>query len=272
MYCRREAYVLGNQAVESFRLSDNVSILAAELEAIHAAVKIISESSTAEIKRYIIHTDSLGALQSLQSENSTSRPIQIANIKASISAAIERGVEIELCWIPGHVGIKGNETADVFAKSATTKKEVDIHIKLEMKELKNLAEEYIRAKWQKRWNENTTGREYYTMEPTVSKASKFRYNDREMEKTITRLRLRKCYLNSYMHKIRRHRDGLCDTCGVPETVDHYLMHCRANRVMINNLETRCKEKNVNFSTNQILKHYDLLNILADFIKELKRKL
>ena len=202
----------------------------------------------------------------------TSRPIQIANIKASIGAALENGVEIELCWIPGHMEIKGNETADASAKSATIRNDVEVYTNPEMTEFKNLAEKHIKAKWQKLWDEDTTGREYHTMEPTVSKASKFRYNDREMEKTLTRLRLRKCYLNSYMHKIRRHRDGLCDTCGVPETVDHYLMHCRANRVMTNNLETRCKEKNVNFSTNQILKHYDLLNILADFIKKLKRKL
>ena len=34
------AYVLENQTAESFRLPDNISILAAELEAIHAAVKI----------------------------------------------------------------------------------------------------------------------------------------------------------------------------------------------------------------------------------------
>ena len=59
------AYLLGTHAAESFRLSDNVSILAAELEAIHAAVKAINKSSTAEATRYIIHTDSLGALQSL---------------------------------------------------------------------------------------------------------------------------------------------------------------------------------------------------------------
>ena len=96
------AYVLGTHAAENFRISDNVSILAAELEPIHAAIKAINDFSTTEMQRYIIHTDSLGTLQSLQSENPTSRPIRIANIQVSICAAMENGVEIELCWIPGH--------------------------------------------------------------------------------------------------------------------------------------------------------------------------
>ena len=165
------------------------------------------------------------------------------------------------------MGIKGNEMADVLAKSATTRKDVDVNTNPEMKEMKTLAEKYIMAKWQKRWNEDTTGREYYTMEPTVSKASKFKHNDREIERTLTRIRLRRCYLNSYLHKIQRHRDGLCDTCGVPETVDHYLMHCRANQDMTKHLETRCKSKKVIFSTNQILIHYDLLNIVASDVQD-----
>ena len=105
---------------------------------------------------------------------------------------------------------------DASDESTTIRNDVAVYTNPGMTEFKNLAEEHIKTKWQKLWDEDTTGREYHTMEPIVSKASKFRYYDREMEKTLTRLRLRKCYLNSYMHKIRRHRDGLCDTCGVPE--------------------------------------------------------
>ena len=188
------------------------------------------------------YTDSLGALQSLKSENPTSWPIQIANIKVSTSAAMENGVEIKQTH--------GNQTEWDCRRlrqiSNNPKRRRSLHKSLNDGIQKSRGETrvsprdfalmYIKAKWQQLWDEDTTGREYHTMEPAVSKASKFRHNDREMEKTLTRLRLRKCYLNSYMHKIRRHRDGMCDTCGNPETVEHYLKKCGGNQDIIYQLE------------------------------------
>ena len=52
---------------------------------------------------------------------------------------------------------------------------------------------------------------------------------RSKEVTITRLRLRKCRLNSYLHQIRKHPDGLCEACNKPETITHFLTECSGNK-------------------------------------------
>ena len=38
-----------------------------------------------------------------------------------------------------------------------------------------------------------------------------------------RMRLGKCSLNKYLHDIKRHPDGLCEKCPVPETIQHLLL-------------------------------------------------
>ena len=55
----------------------------------------------------------------------------ILNIINEISA------EILFVWTPSHLGIKGNEKADVLAKAATNKDEIYEDIKLEVLEWNN---------------------------------------------------------------------------------------------------------------------------------------
>jgi len=51
------------------------------------------------------------------------------------------------------------------------------------------------------------------------------YANRGMEVMANRLRFGRCRLNAYLQQIGRQETGLCDSCGVPETVSHYVMDC-----------------------------------------------
>jgi hypothetical protein len=66
------------------------------------------------------------------------------------------------------------------------------------------------------------------LEPQVSSKAKYMTPNRKKENVITRLRLGKCSLNKYLHDIKRHPDGLCETCRVPETIQHLLLECQSN--------------------------------------------
>ena len=85
---------------------------------------------------------------------------------------------------------------------------------------------YSIQQWQVQWDTDTTGRHYNQIESTVS--TRVKYKCRRTEVTITRLRLGKCKLNYYMHKINKHPTGLCSICNKDETVTHFLLECAAS--------------------------------------------
>lgn len=91
------------------------SIFTAEMHAIHLALKHIR---TKDHRKSLIYTESLSALQALISLKPSPHPI-LLHVKKLLFLLSRRGYTIKFCWIPGHVGIQGNELADIAAKSAT---------------------------------------------------------------------------------------------------------------------------------------------------------
>ena len=94
------------------RLPNNSSIFSAEVKAIDLALKFID---TVDNNKFIIFSDSLSALQSLRNKN-IKNPL-IAKVLQKHSDLVTMK-SIVFCWIPGHVGIPGNELADQAAKQA----------------------------------------------------------------------------------------------------------------------------------------------------------
>ena len=101
----------------SCRLRDHCSIYTAELQAILLALKQAYQSQE---RQFMIFCDSLSALQALGTLK-TDHPllIQIQEFLHKINADQK---EIVFMWVPGHVGIRGNEVADRTAKKSLDNK------------------------------------------------------------------------------------------------------------------------------------------------------
>src|ERR1700690_3002038 len=98
--------------------------------------------------------------------------------------------------------------------------------------------------------------------PTI----KFTCKVRDKETTVSRLRLEKCFLNHYLHKISAHPTGLCTRCNLPETIEHFIMHCSGNIGLIIQLENKCKKLRKDLTLKSILNNDKLIDILYTYIK------
>ena len=84
---------------------------------------------------------------------------------------------IILCWIPSHIGVRGNERADSAAKSA-----LDLSpkaISIPYTDLKPRISKFFHKKWQQRWDMNINNK-LFQIQPTLGEGRPaFRASRRE---------------------------------------------------------------------------------------------
>ena len=94
------------------RLPNSASIFTAEIWAI---IKVLEEIKNNYASKFIIFSDSLSCFQAL-----LYMKLEHPLIGTAIGKCVFLNIankNIILCWVPSHVGIRGNENADSAAKS-----------------------------------------------------------------------------------------------------------------------------------------------------------
>ena len=77
------------------------------------------------------------------------------------------GVVVNFCWVPAHVGVEGNEKADVIAKSAVRQERVIIQVPLGRRDVKALFGAKGLNLRQREWDDSSKGRQFYIMHRSV---------------------------------------------------------------------------------------------------------
>ena len=131
------------------RLTREASIFTAELYAINAAVHEILKGTT-DGNQFIIFSDSRSALLALRSDSSFS-PI-VVETKELIRRAKKDNMIIDLCWVPGHVNVRGNEKADAAAKNAALGTPTAPHKAIPHTDMRRPLREAITNGWHREWN------------------------------------------------------------------------------------------------------------------------
>jgi len=213
------------------------------------------------------------SVESLENQRSGSRPRQLMDLMYALDDyAVRTKSSPTIVWIPGHLGIQGNETADDLCKRALHHDAVDIPTTLEYREARTIYRDFFLRKWQAEWATSATGSHYRALEPTVSLARKFGDPNRRKEVAINRLRLGHSCLNHQLHLWGRHASGNCDGCGVPETIRHFLLECPAQVGLQDDLARKCARNNWPFDLRTTLCQPSCLDIVYKWLVVSGRRL
>lgn len=204
------------------------SVFTGEAVAILEAILYISSHKP---NKTIIFTDSKSCLQALLSNQfkSKSRFPLILKIKEALYKCSQADLRVVLAWIPGHVGIPGNETADSCAKQAVAHGGMDYY-KVYSHDLSSVCRVQMHNTWHSLWQNSKIkkGKFYGQIQPSIPPKPwffKFKNINKTTTSTICRLRLGHACTPVFLAKIRIRDHSLCE-CGLDEgTPDHIFFSC-----------------------------------------------
>ena len=178
-YIRRPDGTTSSLSIPAGDLSSNCR---AEVHTLKAATELLIEEDCNQ-QNIVLLSDSLSALQSLTNGPTDFRTQQLHNSLRTLSD----NNRVVHQWVPTHVGIAGNETADRLAKAAA--KLPQPHFSTTYKEVKTL----LKQKQKSAWRLKNKGYD----------PQKYQINtlDRRTQTTIFRLRTGQCGLRKHLKRL-----------------------------------------------------------------------
>ena len=234
------------------RLPDGISIFTAEAKAVELAIKAIKALPFS--KQFMIFTDSLSLLQTIENQN-LRNPI-IGSILRNIHEIRKQDKEIRFCWIPSHTGIAGNDKADQAAKRALND---NIRpIKIPYTDKIPLIQKFLIDKWQRRWNQATEDK-LREIKPVIGPAFIIQ-SSRKDQVVLNRIRLG-CGRLSHSHLMERKSKPKCHFC------NSYIRICIKHVILDCTFFSAIRSKF--FSVNNMKELFDTVEVtnILEFLKE-----
>lgn len=208
----------------SWRLHPAHSIVAAELVAVHRALLFVS---TEPGDRWVICSDSAVALQLIMQPTNTCRAMVYRIRDCLVSLNLTKVVRLQ--WVKAHAGILGNERADRAAKLGHSLDRSAL-IPLSYSDVAALLARSLIRHWEVVWLDAlaSSGRGLHlaAIRSDLSRVPWVACHSRRVAVVLARLRLGHVGVRSYLSRFRMADTPTCLTCGVDDTVDHFLLSCR----------------------------------------------
>ena len=184
-----------------------------------SALEIVNEHPP---QKFVIFSDSHSAIEAIQ--NYCPKNPLVQEIKYFFHKLYEEGKNIEICWIPAHVGVRGNEEADKAAKEAISKNRSQI--KVPVSDFLPTIKQFIFKKWQRIWNEEQEDNKLKQIKPNVECWKSSHQGNRHIEVILSRLRIGHTLLtHGYLMNTPHDPVPTCTQCRTILTVEHIFIEC-----------------------------------------------
>jgi ribonuclease HI len=189
---------------------------------------------------------------------------------------------INLRWIPGHVGVRGNEAVDKLAKEAAAgraTRRVDLPPFLQRTlprsstVIKQVYHEKLQLRWALDWSESPRKTRFETVDDTFPFNS-YRKRQQKLSRAhasvLMQVRSGHIPLNSYLHRIGKSESKKCTRCRVEqggeaptESVNHFIFNC--NRYTLQRQELVRKVGAGDFTVKKMMLEMKFMKALAQYI-------
>lgn len=248
-----------NNFTQSHRLTNHHSVYSAELAAILSATHYTKHKA---LNKAIICTDSSSAIYALTSKHNSSHPT-IHQIRLLLET-FPTSAQIKFLWIPGHVGIAGNETADKAAK-ASLNDPSNNNLPCPVSDALNSIHAHFLKSLQYDWN-LIAHYHLHPIKPTLGHWTSSHQMDRKKEVMLARLRLGHTKI-THNFILYNEPPPICHKCNVRYSIPHMLLECPLYNLDRQPLLHYTTTHQIPFTLPTILgnSHPDLLTLLFDFL-------
>lgn len=265
--CAVGVFIESTQTRKSFRLEYDVSITAAEIQALRTALKLIEEG---QLKNHVIYTDSMTACHMLENALETRKA---ETVLADILEVAHRwGVSIQ--WIPSHVGTHGNELADELARLGLGPNSEMLRHDLFVKDVFSLLKAqmlHATKEWYKDYS-TEKGKRFFEIQSEYCEKPWYHGENLDSKeiRLINRLMTGHNYSRYWLARMKIVDDGECELCQEEETADHLIMTCLKLGHIRQAYSFECKYRTLVDALKT--KDIGLYKEIADFVRVCKLEL
>ena len=254
------AYVVyhpnGRVETRKFRLDRSCSVFQAELFAIDKALAWTSKNAKTDVS---VFTDSLSSASAIK-DRSNKHPL-VTSIHHMLHQLKGR-IDVNFVWVRAHIGIDGNEAADVAAKDAATQKRVKCYTSFPISHAKHTIRQETLDAWQEKYETAETGSTTRSFFPTLTSIRNF-FKFAETSFEMTQFLSGHGFHLQYLKRFMRASTDVCP-CGmnVVQDVKHLLTSCARYVSMGRDYVGLCAARNVTpMDFTPVASHLSLVNSL-----------
>ena len=160
----------------------------------------------------------------------------------------DKNIDVELHWVPAHIGIEGNELADIAVKQATgwrtkgrgkRRKEVDTNhtakqarVQVQRSAVKTVIDKKVQQQWAQEWRESNNGRTLYKVAAKPHKSVLRLHDDltKKQSSIAVQLRTAKIGLRAFLYSRKAADSPMCPCTRSKQTMKHVLFQCNSRRL------------------------------------------